>query len=274
MDDTHRKTGAYGAPFVTPTPKDIKTETDVRNFWAKLDRRTLRMIEGQERVQGEVIEIKAEVAAASARIGDQSERVALVETALREGHNCTKDGELSEIRSTTKEALSQLQTLATQTVAASSQAKAVRDDIDRLESDQRERAKEGRAANRTAITTAVGSLLTIILAGSAALWYIAQLDERDEQQHHQQVENAAALKSQVERLENKVENLPSKEALEQALEGAVQRAGAGNSGPEGDQWFFALDTRAQRQFCLRQPNKSFERLPPPVRTACKVLAQR
>lgn len=255
--------------------------TDMPSLWAKLDRRTRRMIQGQEDTHEELGGLKLEVAQTNARLEAQGERVTGLEKTLRDGHMCHRSDDFKEMRQSSRDVLEAIKGLTADAASTQGVAERASKDVSDLTGELKNsaaqmreaevsRAKEMRGARRTTVGTAVGALLVLVLAALSAVWYIGQLDERDKQQNTQQDAATKAIKTQVSNLETKVNELPTSEQIT-SLTTEVRKATSQPAGPDHDGWFFVMTQTSQRRFCREQSRRQLALLPPSVQSACRAL---
>jgi hypothetical protein len=272
--------------------EETSAVTDMRSLWGKMDRRTRRMIKGQETTQDELADVKTEVVRTNTRLDAQSERTTSLEGFIREGHMCQRGEDFRELRDTSRDVLSAIQGLSTDAASTQGVAQRASEDVTRLAGELKDsadelrqeeidraqarsqaklaRAKELRGARRTTFGTAVAALLVIVLAAFSSVWYIGHLDERDKQQNDRQDAATKALKTQVGTIETKINKLPTSEQIT-SLTKEVRNATSVESGPDHDGWFFVRSQGAQRRFCREQNPRQLTLLPPSVQSACRVL---
>jgi hypothetical protein len=272
--------------------EETSAVTDMRSLWGKMDRRTRRMIKGQEDTQEELGEVKTAVATTNTRLDAQRERTDSLEGFIREGHMCQRGEDFQELRQSSRDVLSAIQGLSTDAASTQGVAHRASEDVTRLAGELKDsademrqaaatrakertkasagRAKEMRGARRTTVGTIVAALLVLILAAFSSVWYIGHLDERDKQQNTRQDAATTALKTQVGTIETKISKLPTSKQITD-LTKEVRNATSVESGPDHDGWFFVRSQGSQRRFCREQNPRQLTLLPPSVQSACRVL---
>jgi hypothetical protein len=261
--------------------EETSSVTDMKSLWSKLDRRTRRMIQGQETTQEDLGEVKTAVATTNTRLDGHAERVTSLEGVIREGHMCQRGEEFRELRETSRDVLQAIQSLSTDAASTQGVAQRASKDVSDLADDLKDsaenmsqalvdRSKEMRGARRATVGTTVGALLVVVLAAFSSVWYIGHLDERDKQQYTRQDTATKALKTQVGTIETKINSLPTSEQFT-ALTDEMRNATSEPSGPDHDGWFFVMSQGAQRRFCREQSTRRLGLLPPSVQSACRTL---
>jgi phage shock protein A len=272
--------------------EETSAVTDMRSLWGKMDRRTRRMIKGQEDTQEELADVKTEVVRTNTRLDAQSERTTSLEGFIREGHMCQRGEDFRELRDTSRDVLQAIQSLSTDAASTQGVAQRASEDVTRLAGELKDsadnlrqeeagraqarsqakidRAKEMRGARRTTVSTAVGALLVLVLAAGSSVWYIGHLDERDKQQNDRQDAATTALKTQVGTIETKINKLPTSEQIT-SLTKEVRLATSEPANSDHEGWFFVKSQSSQRRFCREQRPTQLKLLPPSVLSACRVL---